>query len=622
MSSAVQTLSQADDEALGSLGGGRWSADAQMTRVHAITPTLAELLGFSAERWAEEAGLWYARLHPLDRERVLRRRLEREDHVVDYRFVAADGRTVWLREAVRFGEEGISSVVLHVTASKEGDGGSDARLAAIVEGTQDAIYATTLGGLVTDWNDGAARLFGYRADEVVGRRVTLLLPPERTQQDLALLGQIARGERVPPMETDMVRKGGRVVPVALSLSPIRDADQRVIGVSAIARDLTETMRVQRRLLQGEAALAKAQALAHLGSWSWDLESGRIEWSDEQCRIHGLAPKSAPGLDDYLALVHPEDAALVAATLEGLLHGPDPGQVAEMAYRIERADGHTRWISGRAELERDDHGRPRTVLGTCLDVTDVRAAEIALQQRAGELARLTMQLARSNGELDQFAYIASHDLKAPLRGIANVSRWIEEDLADKLSEESRGHLDLLRGRVVRMEALIDAILEYSRVGRVRVRPELVDVGALLAEVVDLVAPPDGFTVRADGQLPTFVAERMRLQQVLMNLVSNAVKHHHDKARGEVVVSAEDAGAFWRFRVRDNGPGIDPRFHEKIFVVFQTLETRDKVEGTGIGLALVKKIVEGYGGEIAVESDVGRGATFRFTWPKTTPDARSQ
>ena len=250
-----------------------------------------------------------------------------------------------------------------------------------------------------------------------------------------------------------------------------------------------------------------------------------------------------------------------------------------------------------------------------DITESMRAEQELKTRAEELARLAEALQRTNRELDQFAYITSHDLKAPLRGISNLSRWIEEDVGDRLTDEARGHLELMRGRVMRMESLIDAILAYSRAGRVKGKPEKVDVGALLRETIDLASPPPEFRVEAATDLPTLVADRTRLQQVFLNLISNAVKHHGRKD-GRVTVTWEDAGPMVRFAVSDDGPGIDPRFHDRIFLIFQTLQPRDKVEGTGIGLALVKKIVESHGGTIQVESEEGKGATFRFTWPKVT------
>ena len=247
-------------------------------------------------------------------------------------------------------------------------------------------------------------------------------------------------------------------------------------------------------------------------------------------------------------------------------------------------------------------------------------EHALRERATELAAVAGRLRESNDELDQFAYVTSHDLKAPLRGISNLSNWIEEDLGpDRLTPEARGQFDLLRGRVQRMERLIDGLLQYSRVGRTEVTVEWVDVGQLMAEVVDWVGPPPGVRVIVGPDMPSFNADRLRLGQVLANLVGNAVKH--GSPRGTVRVTCEPAagGDAYAFAVADDGPGIDARYHERIFGVFQTLNRRDQVEGTGIGLALVRKVVTAKGGTVGVESAPGQGATFRFTWPRVDPDA---
>ncbi len=241
-----------------------------------------------------------------------------------------------------------------------------------------------------------------------------------------------------------------------------------------------------------------------------------------------------------------------------------------------------------------------------DIRDRRRQEEALRAHMAALER-------RNRELDHFAYVASHDLKAPLRAIANLASWIEEDLEDRLEGETRRQLELLRGRVQRMEALIDGLLAYSRAGRSAVQPEAVSVEALLAEVVDSLDPPAGMRIEG-GDLPTLVTDRLRLSQVLANLVGNAIKYHHDPHHGRVEVSAEDLGDRFRFTVADDGSGIDPRFHERIFQIFQTLQPRDSLESTGIGLALVKKIVEELGGEIELDSAPGEGARFQFTWPK--------
>ncbi|MEA2698281.1 MAG: hypothetical protein QOI66_2552, partial [Myxococcales bacterium] len=251
----------------------------------------------------------------------------------------------------------------------------------------------------------------------------------------------------------------------------------------------------------------------------------------------------------------------------------------------------------------------------LDRREKLEARLVQEQRDRE--RLIRDLERSNRDLDQFAYAASHDLKAPLRGITNLSTWVEEDLGDHLNESSRKHLEQLRGRVARLESLIDGILSYSRAGQKRTTPERVDVGKLLRNIVDLLSPDNRATVAIAPDMPFLMAEPVPLQQVFQNLIDNALKHGRtDQPR--VHIDVTDGGSFWDFSVKDNGQGIAPEFHERIWGVFQTLESRDKTGGTGIGLATVRKIVESRGGTAWVESSPGQGATFHVAWPKKFVD----
>jgi signal transduction histidine kinase len=243
---------------------------------------------------------------------------------------------------------------------------------------------------------------------------------------------------------------------------------------------------------------------------------------------------------------------------------------------------------------------------------LRASEAEQRRRADELERVAARLARSNQELDAFAYAASHDLRAPLRGIANLAQWIEEDLQGSLHDETREMLALMRNRMHRMEGLIDGILQYARAGRTHEPPVTVDVGDLVRDVVDLLSPAAA-TVIVDSDLPAVVTEKVPLQQVFQNLIGNAIKHPGPGV--EIRITAEDEGEFWRFGVADNGPGIPAEFHDRIWAIFQTLEARDKVEGTGVGLSLVKKLVEVQGGEVALDSAPGEGARFTFTWRKS-------
>jgi signal transduction histidine kinase len=233
---------------------------------------------------------------------------------------------------------------------------------------------------------------------------------------------------------------------------------------------------------------------------------------------------------------------------------------------------------------------------------------------GLLSQSTAELRRSNQELDSFAYAASHDLKAPLRGIRNLTEWIAEDVKDKASADTTENLVLLRSRVDRLDMLLDSLLQHSRVGRVGAAPEDIDIDQLIHEIADYIAARNGFSVTYGGEIPVIHTSKAPLEQVLRNLIGNAIKHHDGDA-GTVVVTTRDLGNEIEFRVEDDGAGIPTQFHERIFQMFQTLKSRDDLEGSGMGLAIVKKSVEGHGGTIRVESaPPHRGTAFIFTWEK--------
>jgi signal transduction histidine kinase len=241
----------------------------------------------------------------------------------------------------------------------------------------------------------------------------------------------------------------------------------------------------------------------------------------------------------------------------------------------------------------------------LEVSERKRVEAALRQASQELED-------ANRELKEFAYIVSHDLKAPLRGVTQLAGWLAADYQHLLDEEGKESIELLVGRVKRMHNLIDGILQYSRVGRIREKLKELDLNQLVTEVIDFVGPPPQINVRIADRLPTIECENTRLHEVFQNLLDNAIKYM-DKPQGEITITCVNENSHWRFGVSDNGPGIDERHFGKIFQIFQTLTPRDEVESTGIGLALVKKIIELHGGKIWVESQVGYGATFYFTMP---------
>jgi signal transduction histidine kinase len=247
------------------------------------------------------------------------------------------------------------------------------------------------------------------------------------------------------------------------------------------------------------------------------------------------------------------------------------------------------------------------------MTELSTVLLELQGKEKLLKKQAEELEKVNKELRAFAYIVSHDLKAPLRAIGSLANWLAMDYGHKLEEEGREQIKLLIGRVKRMHELIDGILQYSRVGRIREQMSEVDLNELVQEVIDLIAPPKNVRIKVKNELPAIFCERVRMQQVFQNLLSNAIKFM-DKPRGEIKIGCVEEDGYVEIHVADNGPGIEEKYFNKIFQIFQTLNPRDEIESTGVGLTLVKKIVEMYGGKIWVESKVGQGSTFFFTMPK--------
>lgn len=401
------------------------------------------------------------------------------------------------------------------------------------------------------------------------------------------------------------------------IQPIYDRGG-VEGILLHAVDVTAQVLAERDMQRHAAELAESEErlrlalrAGHMGSWEWELDTNTISWSEPLERLHGLEPGTFGGtVADFEKVIHPDDLALVRA---GIRETKEKQTPLHLEHRIVWPSGETRWIEKRGTVLRDALGRPVRIAGVTLDVTERRENEEALKRSLASLQRITKALERNNKELDQFAYVASHDLKAPLRGIANLSQWIEEEIGGALTDQAKEYMELLRGRINRMEGLIEGILSYSRVGRSTHAVEPVDTRAMLDDIIELMAPPAGAEIRIDGEMPTLQTERLPLQQVFMNLIGNGLKYAGGE-RARITIAASDAGAFHEFRVSDNGPGIAPEYHEKIWGIFQTLNARDKVEGTGIGLALVRKIVEQKGGRAWVESEVGKGATFHFLWPR--------
>ncbi|HEX6209668.1 MAG TPA: PAS domain S-box protein [Methylomirabilota bacterium] len=553
----------------------------------------------------------------------------------------------------------------------------------LVESILDyAIFTLDAAGHVRSWSPGAQRLKGYTVGEILGRHFSVFYPPDDVAADKPgrELEVAARDGRLED-EGWRVRRDGSRFWANVIISAMRDDGGEVVGFAKVTRDLTDRRNAEEMLrLSEERSRLLVQSVTDYAIIMLDPAGRVASWNDGARRIKGYTAEEVVG--QSFERFYPAEAVAAGFPQHELEVAARDGRFENENWRL-RKDGSRFWGNVIITAMRDAEGRLLGFAKITRDLTARREAEAQarrltaeqaahaeavrrgeelaalntrLQAQAAELeaqaeaARmLTKQLQQANDELqaalagtaaardaaeqaaaavteayrelDQFAYVASHDLKAPLRGIANLAQWIQDDVGDRLDPQSTEHMRLLQGRVHRMEALIDGILAYSRAGRLLGHPEPVDTSALVREVVDLLAPPAGVTIQVAEGMPTLEAERVPLQQVFMNLIGNAVKYTRAH-RPDVVVRVDwqDAGAALQFAVTDNGPGIAPQYHERIWGIFQTLTARDKVEGTGIGLSLVRKVVETRRGRAWVESAPGQGAAFCFTWPKTPPGVR--
>jgi PAS domain S-box-containing protein len=414
--------------------------------------------------------------------------------------------------------------------------------------------------------------------------------------------------RAQPFEMEFPLRGadGTFRSFLTRAQPMKDSDGRLVQWLGTCTDVDQLKLIEQSLRTTQARLKSTLEASSVGTWTWDLAGDRLIGDEFTARMFSV-PAEAEGLPVavYLQVVHEDDRADVAAALKRAI---DLCGAYDVEYRIRQSSGSIRWLQARGRVESDGSGHAVYFHGAVMDITDRKLSELSLHDK-------NRQLERSNCDLEDFAYIASHDLKTPLIGIKSAALWLEEDLHD-LSDESRELLRLMRSRIQRMETLLDDLLTFSRVGRTETAVSETRLADIFASIVEVLSPPAHIQVRVEGELPVINTASAELEQVLRNLIGNAIKHH-DKQHGEVVLSGKRVGNFVEFIVRDDGPGILPQFHETIFVLFQTLKRRDEVESTGMGLAIVKKLIERQNCGITVHSQGdGTGTEFRFRWP-TSP-----
>lgn len=510
------------------------------------------------------------------------------------------------------------------------DSGSDhakGMLAAIVESSDDAIVSKNLKGIITSWNAGAERLLGYSAQEAIGKHISLIIPRDRLPEAEDILARISRGERIEHFETMRRRKDGRTVAISLTISPLRNSAGTIIGASKIARDITERRQRDRDLRASEAR-ERARA-TELEAVMYSTPAIVFMAHDAECDVvtgnraaYGLL-RLPEGANTSLSGPLPDRPVHFRTFRNGIELAPMQLPLRRAALGEEVYDeeveivfdnGMKATIYGHAVPLREEDGKVRGAVAAFVDVTE-------LKKTREELSRRVADLARSNAELQDFAYLASHDLKEPLRGISSYAEFLLEDYGPQLGEQGRLKLEAMVRLPKRMYSLLDSLLEYSRLGRVVQEFTAVDLASVAAASVDSLSvwlAEQNAQVVIGAGLPQVRGNSDLLGQVFSNLITNGVKYNLRDRKVVEIGGLPDGTVF----VRDNGIGIPERHREAIFRMFRRLHGRDAFGGgTGAGLAIVKKILDLHGGRIWVEAPQERGSTFLLRIPPPLAPIRS-
>jgi PAS domain S-box-containing protein len=500
---------------------------------------------------------------------------------------------------------------------------ASSRLAAIVESSDDAIISKTLDGIITSWNRGAEKLFGYPAQECIGKSMLMLFPPERLREEPEILARIRRGEGVDHFETVRVTKSGQRIDVSVTLSPMRNHQGQVVGASKIARDISASKQAEASLRETQARLSSTLAAGSIGTWTWDIAKNRLAADKFTAGLFSVEADAAAGglpVEAYLQAVMKEDQPGVADALSRAIKSCGH---YDIEYRVRQKSGELFWLQARGRVEGDGAGHAASFHGAVMDITERKAAENTIRQLNVELddrvVQRTAELEAANQELEAFSYSVSHDLRAPLRAVNGFAGIVLEEFGPQLPEAGRDYLTRICHGGQRMGVLIDDLLAFARLRGKSVGRQTVDTTRLVRNVLEELAPQQtGRRMEIQvGELPASQGDPALLKQVWVNLISNAVKYTRGREPAIIEIFCTRENGDDIFSVRDNGAGFDLQYADKLFGVFQRLHRADEFEGTGVGLAIVQRIVHRHGGRIWAEAETNCGATFHFTLGGNAP-----
>ncbi len=489
-------------------------------------------------------------------------------------------------------------------------------LASIVSTSEDAIFSSNLNSKIISWNAGAKGIFGYSSDEVIDQPISMLIPEERMDEDNQIMRKIRQGQSVDHFETVRKRKDGSIIPVSVSVSPIKDSVGNIIGASRMARDITNKKLLEIRRAEEDRAKANIRFRNTLDNMLEGVQIIGFDWRyiyvNDSLVMHAKYSKEE----------------LLGSTVMEKYPGIEKTEIFKVYQRCfnERTsihlenefifpDGSKGWFKFSFEPV------PEGIFILSMDITEQKKAE----QQIGELnasleqkvKERTAQFDAVSRELEAFSYSISHELRAPLRAINGYAKILEEDYHSLFDENAKRLLGVVQENSQRMGQLIDDLLAFSRLGRKEIQMVVVNMTKLVKSVVeDIKIIEPSARIRIQELHPGW-GDVALLKQVLVNFISNAVKYSSKEKASLVEIKSKIVGEDVVYSISDNGAGFDMAYVDKLFKVFQRLHTLEEFEGTGVGLAIVQRIIAKHGGKVWAEGEIGKGATFYFSLPLKPP-----
>ncbi|MEO5563331.1 MAG: PAS domain S-box protein, partial [Chitinophagaceae bacterium] len=608
-----------------------WDWDLESNNVY-WDEAFRSLFGYDPEKDITTIHEWDAHIHPDDAQNVIdsvdavTKSVSSSQWQAEYRFLKSNGvyANVLDRGFVMRDKNGkpirMIGAMQDITDKLKADQDlrdSEEKRSLIMNAALDAIICMNLKGIITFWNPQAEKIFGWKAEEVIGRTLSeIIIPPAfRSFHDKGLENYAKTGHGPALnvlLELSAINRDNKEFPIELTVLPIRQEKEEFF--CAFVRDITRRKTTEEQLKLSKERYDTVAKATNDVIYEWDIVNDVNYWSEGYEIMFGhKRTGDIMSADSWVNNLHPDEKEnLFAATYEAF-EKKQTSLTRELRFRC--ADGSYKTIFDKLVILYDKNDKPLKIVGAMQDITERKEHETAIINLNRQLNKRAEELAASNAELENFAYVASHDLQEPLRMVSSFLQLLEKKYKSELDETANQYINFAVDGADRMKCLILDLLEYSRVNTSQELRSHTEISDIINQVINTYSTKihDTKAVIKLQLMPSINVNSTQMTQLFQNLIGNALKYNKSVAP-EIEIGCEEKENEWQFFVKDNGIGIDPKFFDRVFIIFQRLHSKTQFSGTGIGLAICKKIVEKHGGKIWIESIDKKGCTFIFTLKK--------